>query len=81
VFTENREHGVGFYQFSREEEERQQELARLKALHEETIANQATEEKLRDRRRALIKGRLEKVRQRRLAQGKSVPERSQGRSE
>lgn len=72
--AEQRTHGVGFYQFSKEEEERQKEMERLKKMREETKTHREAKERLKDKRNALLAARLDKVRQRRIAQGKPVPE-------
>lgn len=72
--AEHRAHGVGFYQFSKDEEERQREMEKLKTIRESTKANREAKEKLKEKRKGQLAARLEKVRQRRLAQGKPVPE-------
>lgn len=64
-FDEIRAHGVGFYQFSKDHSKRQEELERLQKLREETMKQQSTKEKIKDKRKALLEARLAKVRQRR----------------
>ncbi|XP_067945656.1 coiled-coil domain-containing protein 174-like [Watersipora subatra] len=72
-FDEQRTHGVGFYQFSKDEISRQEEIKKLKKLREETQSQREAKQKLADKRKAMLATRLEKVKQRRLAQGKPVP--------
>lgn len=65
---------MGYYQFSKNEEDRQKEIEKLDKLREETKVGRAAKERLKEKRKALLASRLEKVRQRRIAQGKPVPE-------
>lgn len=76
--SELRTHGAGYFQFSKDEETRAAELAKLNKLREETKTVRATKERLKDKRKALLNARLEKVKQRRMAQGKPVPENNPG---
>lgn len=75
---ELRSHGVGYYQFSKDEQERAAEMERLSQIREETKSVRAAKERLKDKRKALLTNRLEKVKQRRIAQGKPVPESRNG---
>ncbi|KAI8791877.1 coiled-coil domain-containing protein 174-like isoform X1 [Biomphalaria glabrata] len=64
-FDEIRNHGVGFFQFSKDHEQRESELASLKKLHKETIDEQARKDSIKAKRKTQMEERLAKVRQRR----------------
>ncbi|KAH9524975.1 hypothetical protein Btru_000007 [Bulinus truncatus] len=64
-FDEIRNHGVGFFQFSKDHEEREAELASLKKLHKQTLDEQARKDSIKNKRKAQMEERLAKVRQRR----------------
>ncbi|XP_005096856.1 coiled-coil domain-containing protein 174 isoform X1 [Aplysia californica] len=64
-FDEIRNHGVGFYQFSKDHEIREEQLENLKKMREETMGERSRQEKVKDKRKAMMEARLAKVRQRR----------------
>ncbi|KAA3673341.1 uncharacterized protein DEA37_0012291 [Paragonimus westermani] len=61
---EIREHGVGFYAFSEDREEREAEMARLKELHRATEEGRARAEAIRAKRDARMGQRLARLRAR-----------------
>ena len=74
LLTEQRAHGVGYYQFSKDEQDRKAEMERLNKIREETKSQREAKKKLLDKRKAALSARLEKVKQRRIGQGKTIPE-------
>ena len=50
-FDEARAHGAGFYNFSHDEDQRQQEQKTLKKLHEETDAMRILKERKAEKRK------------------------------
>ncbi|KAK3754867.1 hypothetical protein QZH41_011341 [Actinostola sp. cb2023] len=63
-FDEVRHHGVGYYQFSKVEEERQKQMETLNKLREETTEQRSRIERVKDKRKAALEARLAKVRAR-----------------
>ncbi|XP_064606038.1 coiled-coil domain-containing protein 174-like [Liolophura sinensis] len=63
---EVRDHGVGFYQFSQEEEQRQAEMERLANLRQQTVDQRSKREMIKEKRKAMLESRLAKVKQRKL---------------
>lgn len=65
---EIRTKGVGFYGFSKDEHERQQQLAKLKALRDETVdARQSATLSASEKRKQLLAKNAEKIRARKAA--------------
>ncbi|BFZ09689.1 hypothetical protein BsWGS_12728 [Bradybaena similaris] len=64
-FDEIRSHGVGFFQFSKDHEKREEQLEDLKKMRKETQDEHSHKERIMDKRKAMIEARLAKVRQRR----------------
>jgi hypothetical protein len=64
VFAEVREHGVGYYAFSTDEETRKEQQERLNRLRQATKAARSRAEDADAERRAALAERLKKVRQR-----------------
>lgn len=64
-FSEIRDHGVGYFAFSQEEKERQEQMELLKNLRQETVESKQASEKLKQKKQALLQSRLAKVCQRR----------------
>ncbi|KAM7446695.1 hypothetical protein ABFA07_005047 [Porites harrisoni] len=73
-FDEVRNHGVGYYQFSTIEEERQEQMKTLDKLREQTMEQRLRAQKLKDKRKAALDARLAKVRERKLKKLKSSGE-------
>ncbi|XP_029193544.2 coiled-coil domain-containing protein 174-like [Acropora millepora] len=65
-FDEIRTHGVGYYQFSTNEEERQEQMKALDKLREQTLEQRVRAQKLKEKRKAALDARLAKVRERKL---------------
>lgn len=64
VFTEARQHGVGFYSFSKDEEERAKQMEELERIRKQTeMARAQTAQTSLDKQSAL-EARLKKVRDR-----------------
>lgn len=62
--NEIRSHGVGYFSFSTEEEERQAQMENLNQLREQTIKQRSARERLKEKRKAILKARLNKVKKR-----------------
>lgn len=76
-FDEIRNHGVGYYQFSTNEEERQQQMKTLDKLRDQTMEQRVRTQKLKDKRKAALDARLAKVRERKLKKLKASGELSE----
>ncbi|XP_050392698.2 coiled-coil domain-containing protein 174 [Patella vulgata] len=63
--NEIRTHGVGFYQFSKVEEERQKQMDTLTKLRDETVDARSKSERLKEKRKAQLETRLAHVKKRR----------------
>ncbi|KAK6168915.1 hypothetical protein SNE40_020071 [Patella caerulea] len=63
--NEIRTHGVGFYQFSKVEEERQKQMDTLTKLRDETVDARSKSERLKEKRKAQLEARLVHVKKRR----------------
>ncbi|XP_059178777.1 coiled-coil domain-containing protein 174-like isoform X2 [Physella acuta] len=75
-FDEIRQHGVGFFQFSKDHVERNIELDRLKKFHKQTVDEQSRKEKIKDKRKNMMEERLAKVRQRRNLKGRTLEQKN-----
>ncbi|CAL1548673.1 unnamed protein product [Lymnaea stagnalis] len=64
-YDEIRNHGVGFFQFSKDHEKREEELDKLKSFRKETLEERSRKDHIKDKRKAMMEERLAKVRQRR----------------
>ncbi|KAI9497431.1 hypothetical protein BDB00DRAFT_881657 [Zychaea mexicana] len=64
---ENRTRGVGFYQFATDDEQRTEQMERLKQMREETEAARRNKQTVAERRKAAIQKNADKVRERRQA--------------
>ncbi|XP_078373818.1 coiled-coil domain-containing protein 174-like isoform X2 [Oculina patagonica] len=73
-FDEIRHLGVGYYQFSTSEEERQEQMKTLDKLREQTMEQRVRTQKLKDKRKAALDARLAKVRERKLKKLKASGE-------
>jgi len=73
-FSEIRNHGVGYYQFSTTEEQRQEQMKTLDKLREQTMEQRVRTQKLKDKRKAALDARLAKVRERKLKKLKASGE-------
>ncbi|KAJ7337822.1 hypothetical protein OS493_007980 [Desmophyllum pertusum] len=71
-FEEIRNLGVGYYQFSTSEEERQEQMKTLDKLREQTMEQRVRTQKLKDKRKAALDARLAKVRERKLKKTQSI---------
>jgi len=73
LYDEARTHGAAFYNFSRDEAKRTEELDNLEAMHKETEATRSANDKAKAKRKAALALRLKKVRDRkRLKMGLPV---------
>ncbi|XP_071151754.1 coiled-coil domain-containing protein 174-like [Mytilus edulis] len=75
-FDEKRSHGVGFFEFDRNEAGRQEQLDTLNQLRKQTQDERSKKEKLKEKRKAMLDARLAKVKQRKLIRegGSIVPD-------
>ncbi|XP_067675051.1 coiled-coil domain-containing protein 174-like [Haliotis asinina] len=64
-FDEIRTHGVGFYQFDKDSEKRQEQMDALNELRDQTKDERGRRERLKEKRKAMMDARLAKVKQRR----------------
>jgi hypothetical protein len=62
---EIRTKGVGFYRFSKDEEERQEQMRALKQLRLETESKRATRQTIKEKRKAQLDARMEMIRAKR----------------
>ena len=60
-FDEARAHGAGFYNFSHDEDQRQQEQKTLKKLHEETDAMRILKERKAEKRKKDMAARYKQI--------------------
>ncbi|XP_062603949.1 coiled-coil domain-containing protein 174-like [Saccostrea cucullata] len=65
-YDEIRSHGVGFYQFAKDEESRKEQLDTLKDMREKTKDERDRKEKVKEKRKAIMEARLAKVKQRKM---------------
>ncbi|PIK42840.1 putative coiled-coil domain-containing protein [Apostichopus japonicus] len=63
-FDEVRTHGVGYFDFAKDEDTRDEQLKTLNYLRDETVDKRSKREELKAKRKAALEARLEKVRQR-----------------
>ncbi|XP_074593494.1 coiled-coil domain-containing protein 174 isoform X2 [Brevipalpus obovatus] len=64
-FDEVRDHGVGFYQFSKDAEQRKKQMEELKELREQTIKQQEMKIKMDEKKSQLVQQRLARIAARR----------------
>lgn len=74
LFNEARTHGVGYYGFSKDEEERAKQQDALKNLRQETEQEQKKAQELRDLREKQLKSRTKAARNRKRARMGLLPE-------
>ncbi|CAH1104679.1 unnamed protein product [Psylliodes chrysocephalus] len=74
LFGEARSHGVGYYGFSKDEEERSKQQEALRKLREETKLKQKKAQELRNSREKLLAARLKAARNRKRARMGLPPE-------
>lgn len=72
-FSEAREHGVGYYEFSTDHEEREKQQAELRKIHEGTLDAQEERNKLKNARDAILASRIKSAKQR-VRQRMGLPE-------
>ncbi|XP_061193538.1 coiled-coil domain-containing protein 174-like [Saccostrea echinata] len=65
-YDEIRSHGVGFYQFAKDEESRKEQLDTLNDMREKTKDERDRKEKVKEKRKAIMEARLAKVKQRKM---------------
>ncbi|XP_046566196.1 LOW QUALITY PROTEIN: coiled-coil domain-containing protein 174-like [Haliotis rubra] len=65
LVVEIRTHGVGFYQFDKDTEKRQEQMDALNELRDQTKDERGRRERLKEKRKAMLDARLAKVKQRR----------------
>ncbi|KAH9424892.1 hypothetical protein DERP_009114 [Dermatophagoides pteronyssinus] len=58
---EIRDHGVGFYSFSEDEQIRRQQMEMLDQLRKETESNKNEKRRIKEKRKRMLKSRLEKI--------------------
>ncbi|XP_060071646.1 coiled-coil domain-containing protein 174-like [Ylistrum balloti] len=63
-FDEIRNHGTGFFQFSKTEEDRQKEMETLGDIRQQTLDERSRRERLKEKRKAMLDARLAKVKKR-----------------
>ncbi|XP_022082105.1 coiled-coil domain-containing protein 174-like isoform X2 [Acanthaster planci] len=80
-FDEVREMGVGYFDFSKDESERQKQMEMLKHLRDETLDQRSKSEQLKAKRKAALKARLEKVKQRKRLKGELVEDEEEQKDE
>ncbi|XP_072037113.1 coiled-coil domain-containing protein 174-like [Amphiura filiformis] len=68
-FDEVRELGVGYFDFSKDETQRQEQMESLQMLRDETVDQRARREQLKAKRKAAMQARLAKVKQRNKLKG------------
>ena len=75
LFDEARTHGAAFYNFSRDETKRSEEMENLEAMHKETDKVRAQKDHIKNKRKVALEARLKKVRDRkRLKMGLPIQE-------
>lgn len=72
-FSEAREHGVGYYEFSTDHEEREKQQKELRKIHEGTLDAQEERNKLKSARDAILASRIKSAKQR-VRQRLGLPE-------
>lgn len=65
-YDEIRTHGVGFYQFAKDEESRKEQLDTLKDIRDKTKDERNRREKIKEKRKAILEARLAKVKKRKM---------------
>ncbi|XP_066521491.1 coiled-coil domain-containing protein 174 [Hoplias malabaricus] len=70
---EARELGVGYFAFSQDEEQRRKQRETLDMLRDQTTDQRKKREQLKEKRKALLKARLAKVRMRKMKKNKLDP--------
>ncbi|XP_038078741.1 coiled-coil domain-containing protein 174-like [Patiria miniata] len=80
-FDEVREMGVGYFDFSKDETERQKQMEMLKHLRDETLDQRTKSQQLKAKRKAALQARLEKVKQRKRLKGELVEEEEEQKDE
>lgn len=73
-FDEIRTHGTGFYQFSKDDNLRQEQMDLLNDIREQTKQAQDLSQRIKEKRKAAMEARLAKVRERRRQAGLPVPD-------
>ncbi|KAK3097850.1 hypothetical protein FSP39_013820, partial [Pinctada imbricata] len=68
-FDEIRSHGVGFYQFAKDESTRQEQLQTLTDIRQKTKEERDWKDKIKEKRKAIREARLAKVKQRKMQKG------------
>ncbi|KAK2862200.1 hypothetical protein Q5P01_001733 [Channa striata] len=66
---EARELGVGYFAFSRDQEQRRKQRETLEMLRDQTTEQRTKRERLKEKRQAILQTRLAKVRQRKMKKG------------
>lgn len=79
LFPEARIHGVGYYSFSTDEEERNKQMEELNRLRQETMQAQKQAEETRKKREEIIAARVKAARARQRARAGLPPEEPQGK--
>ncbi|CAG5981624.1 unnamed protein product [Menidia menidia] len=67
---EARELGVGYYAFSQDQDQRRKQRETLDMLRDQTTDQRTKRERLKEKRQAILKARLAKVRQRKMKKAK-----------
>eukprot|EP00795_Rhopilema_esculentum_P017432 gene17432-9034_t len=75
LFDEVRDHGVAYYQFSKDEAERKSQMDTLNLLREQTLEQRTRRESIKQKRKAALDARLAKIRQKKAQkEGQPVAE-------
>eukprot|EP00057_Strongylocentrotus_purpuratus_P032071 XP_786551.2 PREDICTED: coiled-coil domain-containing protein 174 [Strongylocentrotus purpuratus] len=71
-YDEVRDMGVGYFDFSKDKNQRNQQMETLQLLRDETLGQRERREKLKLKRKAAMKARLEKIKERKRAKGEVI---------
>ncbi|XP_063954719.1 coiled-coil domain-containing protein 174-like isoform X2 [Lytechinus pictus] len=71
-YDEVRDMGVGYFDFSKDQTERNDQMDTLQLLRDETMGQRERREKLKLKRKAAMKARLEKIKERKRQKGEVI---------
>ncbi|XP_033095877.1 coiled-coil domain-containing protein 174-like isoform X2 [Anneissia japonica] len=71
-YDEVRDMGVGYFQFAKDVSQRSKQMEALETLRDETVDQRARREKLKEKRKAAMNARLEKIKQRKRMKGELI---------
>lgn len=73
-YDEVRDMGVGYFDFSKDKTQRNEQMETLQLLRDETLGQRQRREKLKEKRKATMKARLEKVKEKKRQRGELIEE-------